>query len=140
MEQKEAHVLTWSSNRGRYALDDPDHGHDLTSGEPVSIEVLNGVWVDGAIEHSGGYDGAGCYNINDTGRPHPGSSPRLPKEPLTQESLQRSVQAATKEGMSLADALDAATGKVSALFCGYYFCSNDGQILGLCTGMRIRLQ
>ena len=141
MSNDESHILTWSSNRGRYAFDDSEHGHDLTSGEPVSVEVLNGVWIDGVIEHSGGYDGAGCYNINDSGRPHkgPGSTlTRPPREELTQEKLQQRVQAATNEGMSLADALDAATGQVAALFNGYYFISKDGQVLGLCTGMKVK--
>jgi hypothetical protein len=57
---------------------------------------------------------------------------------MTQESLQRSVQAARAEGMSLADALSAATAQTVGLFNGYCFISVDGQILGLCTGMRVR--
>ncbi len=136
---KETHVLTWSSNRGRYCFDDPERGHDLTCGEPVSIEVLRNVWVDGHIEHSGGYDGAGCYNIHDAGRPHPGTATACtPREPLTQEHLQQVVSTAMQKGTSLADALDAATGNVSALYRGYYFLSIDGYILGLCTGMKVR--
>ncbi|SRR6266487_547488 len=139
MNEQETHVLTWSSNRGRYCFDDPESGHDITSGEPISIEVLSGVWVDGSVEHSSTSDGVGCYNINDAGRPHPGTmAARLPKEPITQESLQKAVSTAMSRGMSLADALDAATGKATGLFAGYYFLSVHGQTLGLCTGMRVR--
>ena len=139
MNQQETHILAWSSNRGRYCFDDPHHGHDLTSGEPVSIEVVAGVWIDGSVEHAGSYEGVGCYAIHDAGRPHPGTkAAQRQKAPLTQENLQESVNAAMREGMSLADALDAATGKVSGLFVGYYFLSRDGRVLGLCTGMRVR--
>lgn len=138
MTEQATHILTWSSNRGRYCFDDPENGHDLTTGEPVSIEVLNGVWIDGHIYHSGSYDGPGCYQIADAGRPHPGGMTRLPREELTQENLQQRIKAAAKEGMSLADALSAAEGQTVGLFCGYYFISTDGQVLGLCTGMRVR--
>ena len=47
----EIHVLTWSTNAGRYCFDDPEHGHDVTSGELLAIEVLNGLWVEGRVEH-----------------------------------------------------------------------------------------
>src|SRR5260370_40480243 len=58
---KEAHRMTddtiytlvASSNRGRYALNDPETGHDLTSGEPIAI-LLGGQWLEGHIEHSQG--------------------------------------------------------------------------------------
>ena len=43
-------TLVASSNRGRYALDDPETGHDLTSGEPIAI-LLGGQWIEGHIEH-----------------------------------------------------------------------------------------
>ena len=49
------------------------------------------------------------------------------------------VRAAMQEGMSLADALSKATGQVGDLFCGYYFIASDGEVCGLCTGMRVRL-
>jgi hypothetical protein len=136
------YTLVPSSNRGRYAGDDSDHGPDLSSGRAIAIEVLNGVWINGEIQHSIGYDGAGCYAINDAGRAHRGpgvTTTRPPQEELTQEVLQQRVNAAMKEGLSLADALDAATGKVAGLFAGYYFISEDGQVIGLCTGMRIKL-
>jgi len=45
------YTLVASSAKGRYALDDPDTGHDLTSGEPLAI-LLGGQWVKGHIEHS----------------------------------------------------------------------------------------
>jgi hypothetical protein len=43
-------TLVASSNKGRYALDDPETGHDLTSGESVAI-WLGGQWIPGHIEH-----------------------------------------------------------------------------------------
>jgi len=138
MTEQATYTLTWSSNRGRYCFDDPETGQDLTTGDPLSIEVLHDVWVNGHIYYSGSYDGPGCYNIADAGRPHPGTPTRLPREPLTQESLQQRVRAAAQEGMSLADALSAAEGQTVGLFHGYYFVSIDGQVLGLCTGMRVR--
>ena len=45
------HTLVASSIKGRYALDDPEEGHDLTSGEPLAI-LLGGQWTLGHIEHS----------------------------------------------------------------------------------------
>jgi Domain of unknown function (DUF5348) len=47
----EVHTLVASSTRGRYALDDPFEGHDITSGEPIAI-LLNGRWVDGSVEYA----------------------------------------------------------------------------------------
>ncbi len=44
------YTLVPSSNRGRYALNDPETGHDLTSGEPIAI-LLGGRWIEGHIEH-----------------------------------------------------------------------------------------
>jgi hypothetical protein len=44
------YTLVPSSNRGRYALDDPEQGHDLTSGEPIAI-LLGGHWIEGHLEH-----------------------------------------------------------------------------------------
>ena len=44
------YMLVASSNRGRYALDDPEQGHDVTSGEPIAI-LLGGRWIAGRIEH-----------------------------------------------------------------------------------------
>jgi hypothetical protein len=40
MSEQETHVLTWSSNRGRYCFDDPQSGKDIISGEPITQESL----------------------------------------------------------------------------------------------------
>ena len=61
------YTLVASSNRGRYALDDPETGHDVTSGEPIAF-LLGGRWIAGRIEHSSHYDSPGCYHIADSGR------------------------------------------------------------------------
>jgi Domain of unknown function (DUF5348) len=132
-------TLVPSSNRGRYALDDPEHGHDLTSSEPIAI-LLGGQWIEGHIEHSGHYSGPGCYHIADSGR----KDSQRPDTPKTQEECERTVtprvRAAIQEGMSLADAMSATTGQVVDLFCGYYFIADlDGAVCGLCTGMQVRL-
>jgi len=136
-KQEKTHTLAWSENRGHYALDDPESGQDVGYG-PLSIEALDGVWVDGHVEYSTNYDGPGCYQIAAPGRPHPGAGVRLPREPLTQESMQR-ILAALREDISLADAVSAVTGETVGLFQGYYFVSKDGYVLGLCTGMRVRV-
>jgi hypothetical protein len=44
-------TLVPSTNRGRYDLDDPQTGHELTSGEALSI-LLGGQWIEGRVEHS----------------------------------------------------------------------------------------
>lgn len=54
MLSDKVHTLVVSSNRGRYACDDSEHGHDLTSGERCAI-LVGGRWIDGHIEHSGAY-------------------------------------------------------------------------------------
>ena len=69
-EQEKIHRLTWSENGGHYALDDPETGQEVGYG-PLSIEVLDEVWVDGHIVYSTNYEGPGCYQIADSGRPHP---------------------------------------------------------------------
>ena len=133
------HTLVPSSNRGRYALDDSEHGHDLTGGEPIAI-FLGNQWIAGRLEHSSHYSGPGCYAIADSGRKHS----QRPDQPQTQEEFERTIrsriQAAVREGLSLADALSAASGQVVDLFCGYYFIAHDGTICGLCTGMHVRLE
>ncbi len=132
------HTLVASSNRGRYALDDPETGHDVTSGEPIAI-LLGGRWIEGRIEHSGHSGGPGCYHIADSGR----TSSQRPDQPKTPEDFERTVtprvRAAMQEGMSLADALSKAAGQVVDLFCGYYFIARDGAVCGLCTGMHVQL-
>lgn len=133
---EQIHTLVYSSNRGRYCFDDSESGHDITSGELISIEVLNGVWVDGRVESSGRYaiDTPGLYSIADRGMPKDNSI----REPLTEEKLQQAIQRGMREGMSFADALSAAEGLTVGIFRGYYFISKDGQIIGLCTGMHVR--
>src|SRR5260370_42704792 len=132
------YTLVPSSNRGRYALDDPETGHDLTSGEPIAI-LLGSQWIEGSIEHSGHYSGPGCYHIADSGRTYS----ERPDQPQTQEDFERTIRprirAAIGEGKSLADALSQAAGQVVDLFCGYYFIAHDGTVCGLCTGMQERL-
>ena len=138
MSDDTIYTLVASSNRGRYALDDPETGHDVTSGEPIAI-LLGGRWIEGRIEHSGHSDSPGCYHIADSGR----TSSQRPDKPKTPEELKRTVtsrvRAAMQESMSLADALSKATGQVVDLFCGYYFIASDGEVCGLCTGMHVRL-
>jgi hypothetical protein len=46
-------MLVFSSVRGRYALDDPHQGQDITSDQALSI-LLDGHWIEGSIEHAGG--------------------------------------------------------------------------------------
>lgn len=128
------YTLVPSSNRGRYAPRDPETGHDLTSGEPIAI-LLGGKWTPGHIEQSGHYGGAGCYHIADSGRKYS----ERPDTPKAQEECERvvkpRVRAAIQKGLSLADAMSAATGQVVDLFCGNYFIASDGTVCGLCTGM-----
>jgi Domain of unknown function (DUF5348) len=50
MNDNTIYTLVASSNRGRYALDDPETGHDVTSGEAIAI-LLGGKWIEGHIEH-----------------------------------------------------------------------------------------
>ncbi len=110
-EDAQVHVLTWSTNRGRYCFDDPT-GQDVTSGDRLAIEVQAGVWVEGCVEHSSSYEHAGCYAICDWGK---AGQARRPENPVA-ASMQQPHD----------------------LYRGYYFCSLDGRILGLCTGMRVR--
>ena len=49
MSNEQVYTLVPSTNRGRYALDDPQ-GYDLTSGQPVSV-LLGDCWTLGHIEH-----------------------------------------------------------------------------------------
>jgi len=52
MPDETVHTLVASSNRGRYALDDPQAGQDITSGSALAI-LLAGLWIPGRIEHGG---------------------------------------------------------------------------------------
>ncbi len=58
MRDDTMHTLVASSNRGRYALDDPDH--HLTTGQPLAM-LLGGSWTPGRVEHSTSPDAEGCY-------------------------------------------------------------------------------
>jgi hypothetical protein len=53
MPEDTVYTLVRSLTRGRYSLDDPVYGHDITSGQALAI-LLNGRWIDGSIEHAGG--------------------------------------------------------------------------------------
>jgi hypothetical protein len=137
-EHEKMHMLTWSENGGHYALDDPETGQEVGYGQ-LSIEVLDGVWVDGHIVYSTNYDGPGCYQIADAGRPHPEAGARLPRKPLTEENLQHLMAARRGADMPLSEAVSTVMGDTVGLFRGYYFVSKDGYVLGLCTGMRVRV-
>ena len=45
------HTLVPSTNRGRYALDDPE-GQDITGGDSMVV-WLGGQWILGSVEHAG---------------------------------------------------------------------------------------
>jgi Domain of unknown function (DUF5348) len=45
------HTLVPSTNRGRYALDDPE-GQDITGGDSMAV-WLGGQWIEGRVEHTG---------------------------------------------------------------------------------------
>jgi hypothetical protein len=51
MTDDTVYTLVASSTKGRYALNDPETGQDLTSGEPIAI-LLGRQWLEGRIEHS----------------------------------------------------------------------------------------
>jgi len=51
MSNETMYTLVPSTNRGRYALDDPVSGPDVTSGQPLAV-LLGGYWVDGRVEHT----------------------------------------------------------------------------------------
>ena len=89
MSEDTVSTLVISTTRGRYSLDDPVHGQDITSGQALAI-LLNRYWIEGSIEHAGG-----LY------------------------------------------ALEHAAQSVSS---GYYFLANDGNVCGLCAGMRVRVR
>ena len=45
------HTLVVSTNRGRYALDEPA-GQDITGGDSIAV-WLGGHWTLGSVEHAG---------------------------------------------------------------------------------------
>jgi hypothetical protein len=53
MADQTIHTLVPSTSRGRYSLDDPVSGQDITSGDVLLI-LLGGHWIEGSIEHAGG--------------------------------------------------------------------------------------
>ena len=81
------YTLVISITRGRYGLDDAEHGQDITSGQDLAI-LLNGHWIEGSIEHAGG-----LY------------------------ALEQAAQPASS---------------------GYYFLAREGNVCGLCAGMKVR--
>jgi Domain of unknown function (DUF5348) len=50
MSEQQIGVLVASTNRGRFALDDPQEGADITSGQALDI-WLAGQWIPGRVEH-----------------------------------------------------------------------------------------
>jgi Domain of unknown function (DUF5348) len=53
MSHHTIHTLVPSTSRGRYSLDDPVSGHDITSGDVLLI-LLGGHWIEGSVEHASG--------------------------------------------------------------------------------------
>ena len=51
MADDKIYTLVPSSNSGRYALDDPEHGQIVTGGDVLAI-LLNGQWIQGIIERA----------------------------------------------------------------------------------------
>ncbi len=44
-------ILVQSSNRGRYAIGDPDTGPDLTTGNTLEV-LIGGRWIPGSVAHA----------------------------------------------------------------------------------------
>ena len=88
MPEDTVYTLVMSTTRGRYALEDPIYGQDITSGQALAI-MLDGHWIEGSIEHAGG-----LY------------------------ALEQAAQPVSR---------------------GYYFLGSDGNVCGLCAGMRVRV-
>jgi hypothetical protein len=53
MSDHTVHTFVPSTSRGRYSLDDPVSGQDVTS-DDVLLVLLGGHWTLGSIEHAGG--------------------------------------------------------------------------------------
>ena len=53
MSDQKVHTLVSSTSRGRYSLDDPVFGLDITSGDVLLI-LLDGYWIEGSVEHASG--------------------------------------------------------------------------------------
>ncbi len=76
MPKETIHTLVVSCNRGRYALDHPTEGADISSGYPLALH-LGGQWIAGRVEHSNQpttkYPGAdGLYSITGANGPQIG--------------------------------------------------------------------
>ena len=75
MRDETTFTLVTSTNRGRYALDEPQTGHEITSGEVLSL-LLGGQWTEGRVEHGselyaserGGQMENGYYFLDRTGQ------------------------------------------------------------------------
>ncbi len=52
MTTESSSTLVLSTNRGRYALNDPVSGPDVTSGQPLAM-LLGGHWIKGRVEYAG---------------------------------------------------------------------------------------
>jgi hypothetical protein len=53
MSDQQVYTLVPSTSQGRYALDDPVTGQDVTSGDVLQV-LLGGQWVKGRVEHASG--------------------------------------------------------------------------------------
>ena len=53
MSEHTVHTLVPSTSHGRYALDDPVTGQDITSGDVLLI-LLGEHWTQGSVEHASG--------------------------------------------------------------------------------------
>jgi Domain of unknown function (DUF5348) len=51
MSNETVYTLVPSTNRGRYALEDPVEGRDITGGDALAIQ-LDGRWIEGRVEHA----------------------------------------------------------------------------------------
>ena len=51
MRNDSMHILVPSTNKDRYALDDPEHGQEITSGSSIAI-LLHGKWIEGKVKHA----------------------------------------------------------------------------------------
>lgn len=51
LSSRVVHTLVASSNRGRFALDNAQHGRDLICGDVISVQKGKS-WVSGHVEHT----------------------------------------------------------------------------------------
>ncbi len=63
MRNDSMHILVPSTNGGRYALDDPEHGQEVTSGSSIAI-LLHGKWIEGKVKQAE-FLHVGDYNIKE---------------------------------------------------------------------------